>query len=75
MKEFNLEQAKAGKPVCLKNGFNARIICFDRKHHTYKIVALVGAPDEELIISFTEKGEQLAGKDTNLNLMMKEDEP
>ena len=28
LKEFDLEAAKAGKPVCTKDGRKARIICF-----------------------------------------------
>ena len=31
MKPFNLEEAKAGKPVCTRDGRKARIICFDVK--------------------------------------------
>lgn len=34
MKEFDLEKAKAGHPVCTRNGNKARIICFDRKTTT-----------------------------------------
>lgn len=43
MEPFNLEKAKLGYPVCLKNGGPARIICFDRKvNGPYSpIVALV----------------------------------
>ena len=40
MKPFNLEEAKAGKPVCTRDGRKARIICFDRKDNT-PIVALI----------------------------------
>ena len=40
MKEFDLEQAKAGKPVCTRDGRNARIICFDGKGDQ-PIIALV----------------------------------
>lgn len=29
MKPFDLEAAKAGKPVCTRNGYEARIVCFD----------------------------------------------
>lgn len=29
MKPFNLEEAKAGKPVCTKDGQDVRLICFD----------------------------------------------
>lgn len=31
MKPFDLEAAKAGKPVCTRDGRKARIICFDAK--------------------------------------------
>lgn len=41
MKEFNLQEAKAGKPVCTRNGRPARIICFDAKCEHYPIVVLV----------------------------------
>lgn len=40
-KPFNLEQAKAGKPVCTRDRHKARIICFDAKLKNYSIVALV----------------------------------
>jgi hypothetical protein len=46
LKEFNLEEAKAGKPVCTRDGRKARIICFDRINGDYyKIVACVTAFD------------------------------
>ena len=45
MKEFNLEEAKAGKAVCLRNGIPARIICFDRKSNNFPIVALIAKKD------------------------------
>ena len=31
LKEFDIEAAKAGKPVCTRDGGKARIICFDKK--------------------------------------------
>ena len=40
LKPFSLEAAKAGKPVCTRDGRKARIICFDRKSHS-PIIALV----------------------------------
>ena len=41
-KPFDLEQAKAGKPVCTRDGRKARIICFDTKTlGDYPIIALV----------------------------------
>ena len=42
MKPFNLEAAKAGKPVCTRGGHKARIICFDRKgYNQFPIIALI----------------------------------
>lgn len=41
MREFNLQEAKEGKPVCTRDGRKVRIICFDRKNSEYPIVALV----------------------------------
>ena len=40
LKPFDIQKAKAGKPVCTRDGRKARIICFDRKSH-YPIIALV----------------------------------
>ena len=42
LKPFDLEAAKAGKPVCTRNGHKARIICFDAKGDK-PIIALVEA--------------------------------
>ena len=43
MKPFNLEEAKAGKPVQTRDGRKARIVCFDAQDRDNKkyIVALV----------------------------------
>lgn len=41
MKRFNIEEAKAGKHVMTRDGRPVRIICFDRKHQGYPIMALV----------------------------------
>ena len=40
LKPFDLKDAKAGEPVCTRDGRKARIICFDRKDNT-PIVALI----------------------------------
>lgn len=40
-KPFDLEQAKAGKPVCTRDGRKARIICFDLKNGNHPIVAAI----------------------------------
>lgn len=41
MKEFDIELAKQGHPVCTRDGRKARIICFDRKSLHHPIVALI----------------------------------
>ncbi len=56
MKEFDLEAAKAGAPVCTGDGRKARIICFDVKDERYPIVALVEEDGEEILRSYTAKG-------------------
>lgn len=54
LKPFNLEAAKAGKPVCTKDGRKARIICFDRNWE-YPIVALIECENGEEMISACDK--------------------
>ena len=44
LKPFDLEAAKAGKPVCTRDGHKARIICFDRVGD-FPIVALTDDRD------------------------------
>ena len=41
IKEFNLEQAKAGKAVCTRDGRRVRILCFDLKDNNFPICAAV----------------------------------
>lgn len=58
-KPFNLEAAKAGKPVITRSGQPARIICFDRKTTTpYKILALIEEEggETETYLTFTLDG-------------------
>lgn len=63
LKPFDLEAAKAGKPVCTRDGRKARIICFDYKGdaNSYPILALIldaterGVPTE-IIAKYTEDG-------------------
>lgn len=55
MKEFDLEKAKAGHPVCTRDGHEARILCFDREGQ-YPIVALVKDAGNETIFSYNNMG-------------------
>lgn len=41
MKPFNLEEAKAGKPVCTRNGRRVEINSFDNPNNGYPILARV----------------------------------
>lgn len=58
MKPFDLEKAKAGAPVCTREGFNARIICFDANNDGFPIVALIidSNSSNEYPVSLTKKG-------------------
>ena len=73
MKEFNLEEAKAGKSVCTKDGAKARIICFDRESNDYPIVALIEDGDEETVGTYAINGKYHTSdtkEDDVLDLMM-----
>ena len=72
MKEFDLELAKQGKPVCTRDGIKARIVCYDRKDDNYPIVALVDYDGEESLYSYSKDGKIICRDKTPLgaNLMM-----
>jgi hypothetical protein len=40
MKPFNLEEAKAGKPVCTRDGKRVEIISFENPNSVYPILAI-----------------------------------
>lgn len=59
MKKFNLEEAKAGKPVINNHGLPARIVCFDRHYKPnegYPILALVDSNGDEICRSYSLEG-------------------
>ena len=71
LKKFDLEAAKAGKPVCTRNGRMARIICFDKKSPIRPIIALI--PDRygnECPYSFYKDGRIYYDSDNDYDLMM-----
>lgn len=72
MKPFNLEQAKAGAPVCTRDGQPARIICYDLKgYKNYPILALVESPvGVEATVSYALNGHHALDSDTSIDLMM-----
>lgn len=58
MEEFNLEKYNTGDyDVVTRNGFNARIICNNRKDESYTLICLVSNEyGYEEIISLTKDG-------------------
>lgn len=57
MKQFDIELAKAGYPVCTRDGRPVRILCFDRKSvDGYSILALVDEGNYESFIVYTSRG-------------------
>ena len=76
MKPFNLEEAKAGKPVCTRDGRRVEILSFENPNANYPILAKVffGKDDYEEF-TFTESGTFfVADKESGVDLMMVEDE-
>ena len=69
LKEFDLEAAKAGKPVCTRDGRKARIICFDRDWDMH-IVALVSDPLGESVHYYLSNGKVDFDKQNDEDLMM-----
>lgn len=72
MKKFNLESAKAGKPVCTRDGRSVRIICFDKKGSDHPIVALISLEGAEETEWYSSTGRLYNGAESNYDLMMAE---
>ena len=72
LKPFNLEAAKAGKPVCTRDGRKARIICFDFKSKQPIVAAISQNDGTERLAQYSEDGKYLGvGGDINhLDLKM-----
>lgn len=72
MKPFNLEEAKAGKPVCNREGNDVRIICFDkRSKYSIPIVALHGDFDGQEEVRVHRNDGSWASKKSKHDLFMK----
>ncbi len=52
MREFNLEEAKSGVPVCTRDGHAARIICTNRQYCMPIVALIYSLPDEGATIEF-----------------------
>ena len=72
-KPFNLKAAKAGKPVCTRDGRKARIICFDVKD-TQPIIGLyeknIDGIVREYLCSYHTDGRMYDDQNTGYDLMM-----
>ena len=66
---FDLEAAKAGKPVCTRDGRKARIICFDAKCNK-PIVALIYDCNKETVLQYLENGRFFVDQIDKYDLMM-----
>lgn len=74
LKPFDLEAAKAGKPVCTRDGRKARIICFDAKRKDGKnIIALIPSKEYsgfEDLVAYPNNGNYHGGHENDGDLMM-----
>lgn len=76
MKPFDLEKAKAGKPVCTRDGRRVEIISFKNPNDNYPILARIFSNNTNYDeFSFTQQG-YLVNEDREFktDLMMAEDE-
>lgn len=74
MKPFDLEKAKAGHPVCTREGKDVRIICWDRKFGQYPIVALMFDEDgDEYLECYTEEGFSCLDREDAIDLFLKDE--
>lgn len=70
LKPFNLEAAKAGKPICTRDGRKARIICFDQKDIAPIVGLVTGLDGKESIYAFYKDGRVSSQKERVDDLMM-----
>ena len=56
MKPFDIELAKAGHPVCTRDGRAVRILCYDKIGNNYPIVTLIDKGEYEEYHPFTIDG-------------------
>jgi hypothetical protein len=74
MKPFNLEEAKAGKPVCTRDGRPVRIVDFNVKSKKYPILALIDNGGTEIPQTYKKDGKWSMKEEDGHDLFMKETE-
>lgn len=70
LKPFNLEAAKAGKPVCTRDGRKVRIICFDAKCDLPIIALVTDTGGSEILMRYLSNGSFTNLDETGFDLMM-----
>ena len=70
LKPFDLEAAKAGKPVRTRDGRKARIICFDRESVASIVALIMDNNGREEIHSYYEDGKSARTQEYRYDLMM-----
>ena len=74
MKQFDIELAKQGKPVCNGYGMDVRILCYDLKDDKYPITGAITDPEtnRETLQKYTLDGYVIGdGANNNGDLFMK----
>ena len=70
LKSFSLEEAKAGKPVCTRDGRSVRIICFDAKCNLPIIALITDAGGDESLARYNSNGRFTNLNESDCDLMM-----
>ena len=70
LKPFSLEAAKAGKPVCTRDGRKARIICFDAKGEKPIIALIANGNSEDVNYYYITGKVRFLDKEDENDLMM-----
>lgn len=70
MKPFNIELAKAGHPVCTRDGHKVRIVCFDKKDADYPIIVLIDYDNCEAHYTYTLDGKYMKTEESEKDLFM-----
>lgn len=72
MKNFDLEAAKAGAPVCTRNGAHVEIILYNGRTDGFPILAYVGSSAR--VRSFMDNGQYRPKYKSESDLMMRDDD-
>lgn len=74
MTPFDIDKAKAGHPVCTREGLPVKLICFDTKGTNFPLVGLISENVDdsikESIATFTKEGKYNACNNAAYDLFM-----